>query len=215
MIKLVHDLVNFYSGKFNTGYFTDEEIDNALHVESLNLFKKYFKVYEATQEISDYLRPFLKESTIGLTSGKGDIPNDYEHPVMILTIEQVDEQENIVVKPNKTIEQIARASWGYRVDDKFFGPTEDHPICRIDSATFEVRPTTITKVFLQYLKTPVAPLFKRTPEGDFDPDASIDLEWSAIAQDEIINRTLVNLGISMREGELIEYSQIEKQQERS
>ena len=53
MIDTLHELVNFYAGKFNTGYFSDLEIDNAINVESLNLFKKYYKVYEGTQEISD------------------------------------------------------------------------------------------------------------------------------------------------------------------
>ncbi len=218
-IKTVHDLINFYAGKFNTGYFTHDEINDALNSESFNLFLKYYQGWEATQEMSDFLRPFLKEESLVAAGGLGTLPADMEHPVLIQTelVTETDEdtqEVTTIVEADKNIEVVDRAAWAFKITEPTFGPTVDYPVIRLDTTSFQVRPVEVTKVFMQYLKTPVESVYTETPEGEFDQENSVDLEWSETLYDQLINRTLANLGISMREGELIEYSQIEKQQER-
>ena len=73
-IKIAVDKVNFYAGKFNTGYFDPQDIAREIHVESMNIFEKYYDEFAKTQKISDYLRPFKAQSDVDLTNGLGTVP---------------------------------------------------------------------------------------------------------------------------------------------
>ena len=205
-IKFIHDQINLALGKEQTAYFSPEKIDDAIHSESLNLFKKFYDQFEATQKITDYLAPFMRFETNLAVDPNGFIekPDDLFHVTAVM-----DDNE-------KEIRIVDRAAWASRVNDPLFGPEDDYPICRVDRLRIRFRPKDIGLVELHYLKLPVKPVYAYTITGDryvYNNASSVDIEWDEPLHDEIINRVLANLGIATRESDIVEYSQIEKQQE--
>ena len=205
LLQTLHRRLDLLAGKYSTGYFTDQEKDDAINSASVDLYNKYYKEYEATQVVSDYLSPFTKKPLV-LNVGQGVAakPVDFGHPTVFYL-------EN----DGPNVEIVDRAAWAHKINDKTFGPTEEYPIAKINADTIDVRPKAISKLIVEYLKTPKVAIFNRDGEGNYNPDTSVDLEWDPILQDQLLYRALQELGIMMRESELIQVAQIEKQQENS
>lgn len=186
--------------------YSPEEVIEEVHTESLNIWKKYIKEFEKTQEISVYMEPLRGKETVALTSGAGTLvtsKGQYKAGIMIPTTD---------VK----VTHIDVGHWANAVNDVVRVPSAEYPICRVDFGSIVVRPITLASVDVHFIKQPTRPVYAYTvidEEYIYDDSSSIDFEWPVQVHDEIANRVLGNLGYSQREGEAIQYSNMEQQKE--
>jgi hypothetical protein len=203
-IKTLHDRVQFAIKKGLTDYVSPDKMMEEVHAESMNLWKKYIDAFEETQKLSMYLDPFRDEETVALSNGVGVFSNTDTYKIGYFT------------QAGRNIDSVPIAHWGYRSTSVLLPPNEDYPICLVERGAIKVLPVTLPSIIIKFLKKPIKPVYSFTISGDqyvYDDAASVDIEWSEVLHDEIMNRVLSNLGINFREGTLIQYSQSEKQQE--
>lgn len=204
-IKSVVDRINLLNRKGLSPFYSPLQIADEVHSESLNLWKKLVKEFEQTQLISVYLEPFKASETVALASGAGTlVTGKGKYKTAVLTAADL------------KVTQVNIDKWASAINDSVRVPDALNPICRIDYSVIKVVPTSIPSVVVHFLKKPTKPVYAYSTSGDdyiYDDTASVDFEWQEEAHDEIINRVLGNLGISQREGEVIQYSNIEQQKE--
>jgi hypothetical protein len=135
-----------------------DEFNRVIRLVNQELYEDYVKAFEDGQESSDSLG-FLKKHnySIGLTAGVGSLPASYERligkPRILVGTTYVN------VDPVSTFELASRS------DDYLTQPTLLHPVCTIggtdgtanDYLQIRVSPTTVTNVWIDYLKTLTVP----------------------------------------------------------
>lgn len=203
-IKQIHDLVGLLTTKGRTGYHSANDIDIAVYAASKELFNLYYKSFQANNDISDSLRPFIVGPvSISLTAGAYTIPDEFIHEIGQITAGTSD----------KSVDRIDHQSLAKRRNNSLVPPTEDYPICVFYATTIQFYPTTITNVKWTYLKKPIQPVYATTISSGrevYDDASSVDIEWNEIDVLKITERTLGFLGINLEDMKLVEYSELKQ-----
>lgn len=204
-IKEIHDVINFMTGKGQTGYHSPEEIDNAVHEASLNLFNILKKEFEDTGNIADDLSPFIVGPTaLTLTSGVANKPANYKHCISLTAgSSEVD------------VDRVDHAMLPARRNDPLCPPTADYPICTFYGSTIQFYPTSLTNVKITYLKTPTKPTWAYSVTSErfvYDDTDSVDIEWKENRHPDIRAKAMEYLGINLREADLVQFAQLKKQE---
>lgn len=201
-IQKLHNDINALMGKDQSAYFPPTIIDAEIYKESNNIYNKLREQFEETQIISDKLRLFASSVSIDIVDGKGDITA--LHPIAVF-----DEQGN-------ACSGITTMAWALKSTDPLFGPSDTQPIYRIWENKIWVLPTSKAKVTVEYLKAPIEPKFAFTIVNDkyvYDPANSVHVEFPDILMSDLVNRVAGNLGMQIRQGDMVQYAQIEEQKE--
>lgn len=207
LIKDLHDRFDFALKKGLSSYVSPDKIDSEAFAEINNLWLAHIDDLGKTQKINLFFLPFQRiESITGLTGsapeGSKAAVNCHKYPISIksaagkrvtkLTIGEYDDAFN---HPNKP-------------------PTTDYPICKFVGNVIYVAPN--VDVTVTYIATPIKPVYAFTTSGDdyiYDDTNSVDIEFDVVWHDFIVNRVLANLGLNMRELQLIQYSEQQKAEE--
>jgi hypothetical protein len=205
-IKEIVEKVQFYYGKKETGYTSPSDIVRELNVESGNVFTDFIQEYAETRMVSEFLQPFIAPSAeIPLNlSGTGAKPSALAHAI------------SFRLEDDTAGEILEIAFWRNRLKHPNKPPTADFPILRMVGNSIEVRPINSGKIFLDYFKFPTEAVYDTIVSGDeliYQDGTSVDWEWHKTIEDRIINRVLTNIGIPIKDRDLIGYSQNEKIQE--
>ena len=219
-IDALHTFIRFLTKKARSGYFTPEELDDALNWASLDLFNELYGLrnayqpgravplngYEITQKNKDDLRVFMTNpTTLSLISGVATLPPDYIHWSMINTT------NNGVTKEVKVIDD---ARWNFRINRITAKPSTNNPVCRIYNTQVEFNPTTLADVKLTYLKEPTKAVWAYTTVNNrpvFDVGNSVDFEWGEENHMDLITRALTFLGVNLEAQDIKDYTTIRKQ----
>lgn len=205
-IKTIVDRINMATKKGLCPYYSPDQLEDEVHAESMNLWKKYIDDFEKTQKMSVYMDPFRLKEVVAISSGSGTL----------VTAKGQYRISVFVTGTDIKIDMVNIDKWADRINNSVVGPDATYPVGRIDNAAIYIRPTSVTSVDVHFLKTPKKPVYAFTPSDDdyvYNDGSSEDFEWPEILHDEIMNRVLANLGIAQREGELIQYSNLEQQKE--
>jgi hypothetical protein len=197
-IKEIHDQINLLTAKGRTGYHSPTEIDIAVYMASKALYNELYQVYEETNEISDSMSSFLSSPTLlTLTSGQATIPDDFIHEV-----------GNISAN-GKPVKRVTHAQLSKRLVSALTPPSADYPICVFYSSFIKFYPTTITNVYMTYLKKPVQPVYAFTVSSGrpvYDDDNSVDIEWGHDDIIRVTNKALEILAQNLSDPMLSQYS---------
>lgn len=205
-IKTIVDRINLLNRKGLSPYYSPDQLVEEVHNASLELWRKCVQDFERTQLISVYLDPFRDVDTVALTSGSGTLATSkgqYRTGILLPT-------------SDITVTLVDIAHWGDRVNDSIRVADTTHPIARIDNATITVRPTSLTSIKIYFLKKPTRPVYAFSVVDDdyvYNDGASSDFEWTEEVHGDITERVLKSLGLSQREGTLIQYSDMEQRKE--
>lgn len=219
-VKDIVDLVEFLAGKNIATKYPPEKISLALYEVSLSLFVEYLDHYGKTQKINRFLMPFLKQEQLTLTSGKVDIPTDFEHVRYVdLPADQANSTGDIY-KTGQEVKVIEDGFWNGRVTRALNGPDRT-PIMRFEDdgtgdINIQVLPVSIAKINLYYFKKVIRPVYAYTSSGTryiYDDANSVDVEWSPQLFPQLRLKTLESLGINLREQQVIQYTELLKAQE--
>lgn len=189
-----------------------EQINRYLELGNAELMRTVYgrvgeeKGYENDQAIMDALLPFKAISNITLTSGAGAMPNDYWHKSRMedfttgvkITFVSSDECER---KRNNTITV----------------PSTAYPIVELLDGTFQVYPTTITKVKFVYLKKGNVPAIAVKTENAiqvYDASSSVEPEWNTPEKFiDLIRIIMGYLNIPMTNDQVLSYTEAKTDKE--
>lgn len=211
-IQGIHERIRLALGKNQSKYFSPVEIDKEINIESANLFNKYVDDNADKRYASEYLTPFkiLYKPSLN-SSGETTLPSDFAH---ILSVQKTGDIP---------VDLLELTQWGTRVNHSIRKPETEFPIgmiSRVDTGlrVLTIKPFVTSEVVdVYYLKFPDQAVFAFNLVGNdfvYDDSTAVALEWDQTLLDQIVNRVIANLGIGTRESGVVEYSQIEKQQER-
>jgi hypothetical protein len=94
-------------------------------------------------------------------------------------------------------------------------PTKEYPIARMQPNQIEIAPRDISAVELSYYRYPVKPVWGYTLQSGlatYDPATSTNIELPDICGTEVVLAMLNKLGISIREQQVINWSERTRQQ---
>ena len=203
MAKFISDtleFINFLTGKGQTGYHSPEEIINAVHESSLNIFNELVVEFERTKTIGDDLSPFMVGPSALTLNGSGQVnkPSDYKHWIA-LTEGTTDVD----------IDVVDHGMISNRRNDPLCPPASGYAICCFYKTVIQFYPTTISNVKITYFKTPVKPTWAYTIVNDrfvYDDTNSVDIEWKENIHPRLRAKALEYLGINLREADLVNFA---------
>lgn len=205
VIEEIYNLLNkIYTNKGSTSYIDIDQFTEVLKQASRQKYDDTFKSWQLTQEITDDMRPFLVDPTpLTLSNGIANFPPNYHHLAQI-TYGIMDDEVDIV----------DTGSFAARKNSELMQP-EKYPICVQRSTTIEFYPKALTGVKLTYFRLPadpVIPVSYATGREVIDWATATDLEWKGDAVNSITNKVLESFGVNMKDVELIQFSQANKEE---
>lgn len=228
-IDKVYKLAQYFSNKSQSGYLTPKDFNLSLpRAFSECIMKRYNNIdadkadgngYERNQKVTDDLS-FLKvpEQIVFLdSSGVFNKPDDYLHMNYMSYnkayledgVTQVDVKGVDIVRDNELPKFLGSHIYKKSLKNK------NYIMATVREDSIRVYPNDIQRVNFSYLRKPVDPVWAFTMQNGrpvYDPVNSVDLEAPDELVNEIIMMALSYLGINLREQELIQYSEMLKEQ---
>lgn len=205
-ISDIHSFIDFLTGKGQTGYHSPEEIDDAVHVASRELFNEMRKVFEQTRIVTTDLIPFFSNPTTLSLSQSGQVayPNGFKYAA------------SFSGGPNKRpIKEIDKAMVANKINDPLCPPHQDYGICVYQKDYIQFYPINITGVEVTFLKEPIKPTWAYTISNGryvYDDASSVDIEWGEQNHNQIMMKAISHLGINLRENDLLQFAEIQKKE---
>ena len=165
--------------------------------------------YEVTQKISDDLRTFKEEKNVILDNGRAVLPEDYIHALTISAIVGKNTKDG-VKKIYTSFDIVDEDKEVYRISSNIVPPTKEFPIAVLKKDYFQIYPEDLTNVKISYLRRPKMPIWGYTVQSGrpvYDPSQSTDLEWPEQTVNDIIIRACNYIGISIKDGDILGYTQ--------
>lgn len=210
-IERAHYDINVLLPSSDGRYFSPEEIDSAIYFAIVDLFNQQYKAYGETQRISDALARFKTTIAITMTAGEAALPSAH---VYTLSVYGTKVGGSPMIKRCRIVEEQFIAQY---IDSEAFAPSEDNVIARLVGTTIQVYPNTITEIGMTYLRKPNPPKYAYSLTGIlgnipvYDPVNSIQIDYSAIAYNQVIEKALTVLGVAQKDSALIQQQQMFRQ----
>jgi len=103
---------------------------------------------------------------------------------------------------------------GYYLNSEIVYPEASHPICCFYDTYLQVYPTDLKEILFTYIRYPKRAIWNYTIANGvavYDPVGSVDIELPEESMTEIAVTFLSSVGIHIRDGDLIQYSNFVKQ----
>lgn len=208
--KLVNDLLS----KNNGAFISFEEYTRYAAISSDSLFDDIIGAdntsvvsYGRNRTLDARLMPFrVMNQPVLLVAGIGTLPTDWA-------------KTNAVRLPDGTpVHPVDEDRRGMGKQDYYAKPSESRYVYYEGNGNIEVEPLT-TDVVMDYLKRPTPPVYAYTmstgsrPRPIYDPVNSVDFDWDARQENDLTIRILQLCGVSMSNGQIVQYTQAIKQTE--
>lgn len=214
-------LINTVAGKDREGIISFDKFNNLLVAETRNYFDFHLRRYDLDWKSRQTLRPFVEEeNNLGL-SGSAAYNSVSNSIAKIIEMRSGDDYP---------IEEIQNTGvWYDRLSKSIKIPSKKNPVGRLQKASIEIRPTTVTLKDIIYLRYPDDPYLDGyiDSNGNFNylangesPDAgeelisgnttsqTIELEFEDEDKIEIAANMLSSLGIAYNKQSLFQYAQM-------
>jgi len=224
----VFDLVKYILNEEESGNaLSPEEFNILLNASSWELTRQIFRVYEEGQEVTDAIQRFKSDTALTFVSGEADLPANYY-------------RKSYMTADGIWVEFCDDYEFGYRQTRQLTKPDHKYPIARIKSNSIEINPADITSATLYYLRHPNEPFYdyyydsngrivfmpenkvldvdeeyRDGTEGDGETEIesnNVDLDWNTNEILIAVSMICSKAGINLKEGQVIEYSELMKQQ---
>lgn len=229
-VDTIYQHVDYWISKeLGSGYNSPPQFNALSQDANQFLFNKYSAGYQETQVITDKIRPFIKKSVLAV-SGIGRIayPSDYVRSIAVRAFEPITlaasiklcDADNPIMYdnlPQINVKVIDNDKLGNRLSSKVVNPTSGRPIVSFYDTYLQVYPNDVGSVIFEYLRKPADPFWNYTIQANglelYNPIGSVDFEWNWIAQNEIICKIAEYFGVSVREEQLIQATNMLEQQQ--
>lgn len=206
IFKSVKDLAS----KDKAGYFSSDEFNRASRLAEDELYGELLQGYEGTKQVSDFLRPFVAETTIPCPNGVSATPANFGRAIEVqaLVVQNTDSEPALTLKPARYIHpQEVAASYENTIrapkEGVMYRYTNDAGGLRIFPGAHAIK--------LRYLMIPTYAVRGYTVdtvnlEEDFNQGASTDYQWPAEASPLVVNKILRLLGFAARSPEIVSFT---------
>lgn len=190
MIELAHSLIREQIRKYNGGYKTPPEIDNALYRSLLDFYN------ELTQRRSRY----LDEEQYNISgTNRFDLPEDFSKAVNVFSLVGAKRHEGDI---------LTEIEFADRINSYILAPDVQNPVARIIGSSIDFYPEDAGNFVLSYYRTPFMPVFGYTVAENgrdiiFDADTSVELDIDPTDINTVVRRSLFYLGVSLQEQGLV------------
>lgn len=210
----VYSLMRFISRKNQLTSLSPSEFQIAFNAASRNYYDflvgrieqyRYDKPtprvgLSMTDNVVGRLTPYMVSASLSVTSGSVTKPNNFNKLLAMNT------PNNFAVK---RFEQNRLAK---RLKDTVDPIDESNAFYVEETSVWKIFPTTgIATVTLKYLALPTNVIWAFTLDGSgrpvYNAGASVDPQWKDNDIDEVVGRALKILGVSIKEGALLNYGQ--------
>jgi len=217
-------LVNYISDKdFSGNTLKPDDYNLLLEVVNINLFELEFENMVAVSQRenkpmdkiiydSKSLSRFVtRKDNVAISSGEMIVQKDYRENVMIFKRDARSPSTSY----GKRIETVSYDEFVRRNESIIELYIEDHPVAVYQNRKFEIYPANISKIDHVYLRLPSQPVFAYTVstigQEVYDAGNSTQLEWDEWMHYKFYMLILKEMGINLRENQVIEYAQLEMQ----
>lgn len=211
-IQRAHYDLNLLLPSSDNRYFTPEEIDSAINMAITDLFNQQYKAFGETQRVSDQLARFKTTTAVPVSAGIAVAP---ENLIYTLNIFGSKIGTTDVLKKVRIVEEQFISQY---IDSEAFAPDEDNVLARLLGPNIQIYPTTITEIRVTYFRKPNLAKFAYTLSGvlqsipTYDPINSVQIDYSDIAYNQILEKALVYLGVAQKDQTLLSQQNILRQQ---
>jgi hypothetical protein len=183
--------------------------------------------YEKTGDVMDDLRYLKEVREFVVTDGEFSIPDgstvadkngaicpEYIHWKSIRHYYYIQVAGRFVTK-EYPIEVVSEAELGKRLVSSVNAPSKVFPIAQELKTSFKIYPTNIQYVVMDYLRYPVSAVWNYTEVNGrpvYASNGSVDIELPKESFNELAMMYLSFLGINMRDGELVQYSEMKSRE---
>lgn len=207
--------VQSFANKEQRGFITPSEFNDYASRAVMESFMQKSMAYQSTQKISDDLRPFIKPVTLDVDAeGKVLYPTDYVHLSSVKYI-KVTTVGKTTVKTPIELTPVDDNELAYRLNSRIVKPSKDYPILTYYDSYMKVFPIDLKRVELTYLRQPVTPFWASTTVNNrpvYDAANSVNIEFPFEVYNELLVKVLSYVGITLREGVLMQYAENKNQQ---
>lgn len=227
-IDELYRTVQFFANKEQSGFIKPSEFNLLADRAQMEIFMKKFGnpqeytpnapfprySYQETQKITDDLRVFITRVTLTANFGQIDYPDDYVHfsSAMSVRMEPISGTNNFIPR-NIEIQVADDSELGYMLGSAIVFPEPDYPIMVFYDNYMQIYPIETEMVHFTYLRRPQVPNWAYTLVNNrpvYNPGASVNIEFPDETLNEIAARILSYVGINLREPQLIQYSEMQK-----
>lgn len=229
----VYQLVQYITNEEESGNaLTPDNFSKLLQVSSVELTRQAFRLYEDNQEVTDNLRRFKEDLTIGgFTNGSFPLPSGYYRKSYLRA--RKDDSSDYV-----NVNFVTDSEFSDRYGKLLTGPTYRRPIARITSDAIEIVPSDMHSGIFGYLRKPETPFYdyyynasgrivffeagnhtltagevgRNGETQQVISSVNVDLDWNENEILVIVGMICSKSGVNLKESQVIEYAEIMKQQ---
>lgn len=211
-----HDYLNFYIDKYSGAYYAPEELDDAIHSGSVELFAELLPLYAVNQDIKDALAPFKSKYSFGTgDSALGVVTVPEVSKYQKLTGFQISFSENGATR-YKPVKILNDDELGRRLNSQTNPVTATNPVGEeTDLGVFQLYPQQAFTGEVRFLRTPTAPVFAYTTPDRvpvYNSAGSTQLEWRVTEHKKLLMKALSSLGINLADGDVVNYAELKQKQ---
>lgn len=209
-INQAFTFLNFISNKNQSGSVSPSQFNQIADRAQMEFFEKDFRHWQQSQEVTDALGVFLKKlSTSVPLTGKLVYPSDYIHFAS-------SRHYYAQIGKEVQVENVENSEYGVRVDSEVTPPSLRFPILTEYDTYMQVEPKDIGLISLDYFRQPSSPVWGYTTVNNrpiYNAATSVNWELPNETHNALVMMMCSYLGMNIREGELIQYSEMQKQQQ--
>lgn len=207
------NFLNFYIAKERGAYYTIPELESVLDVGQMSVFEDLHQKYATSQRIKDALSPFkVVYNFTTAVSGYVIVPDTTYLKFLDLQI-YFQISNRTIYYPVKLINEDERAD---RLNSQLDPVTITSPIGeQITTKTFRLYPASAYNGNITYLRRPVKPVFAYSIISQrvivYNAGASTQLEWGQDWVNVILVKSLLSLGINIKEADIAGFAEAKSQ----
>lgn len=205
-------ILSQFIGEANGRPVQIEQLNTILKIVDYELFDEIYGHpqeaggFETEGRVMEDLLPFKSTATVALTTGSGTLPSDYF---------RWGGAYHVSGSSNIPVELVSTREARMRQDNAITLPSTSHPICELYSTTIRVWPTTITSLYMIYLKRPTAASYVlKSNNGIYEYDSvnSVQPQWPAQKHIDYVRHILKLLGLALNNQQIVSYIEQKQQQ---
>lgn len=203
LIKQIHDLVNLAIDKGVTDYIPNSKIDDAIDQGQMGLFRELLREHPRTKRVRNYLLPFEAKQSVSITTLVGNLDAAFEQEIECYVT---------VSGKNYPVKIVESGFYRRRVLDVVDPPSTTNLIATIyNDSGYKIEVSNqVSPIILRYFRRPVKPFYATSEVMSqlvYDDATSVDVEWSDLVHDILMERTFKVLGLNLREIQVMQAGQ--------
>lgn len=207
-INEIYNFLDFIVRKERGVFITIPEAMQNLDTAQLEAVEDWFSGYGATQALHDAIRKLRTQVQFTSASdGMVSFASDYLH--------MIGNPYTVTGSTINAVRFVNEDELPYALTSQLRPVSTSKPIAKDSSVGFQLYPQSTQTGFYNYLRRPLKPVLSYTQVGrtiTYDPNTSVQLEFTDVYINNIIARALKFYAINMAEQDIQQFAQLQTQE---